>query len=145
MAGSLSIPACFLIPPSSALCILVSAAFFRTCWSAMAGKARHGYRSLCLLASDHRVSNFVFYLFAKRTYRESSGLDCNYTELLADSCAGERCGSWLTKLTLQGQTPQEWFTSTSYYALLQPVIEMQRPESAAVPHIGLRCAGPVSR
>ncbi|CAJ1344581.1 unnamed protein product [Effrenium voratum] len=26
----------------------------------------------------------------------------------------------------QGQTPQEWFTSTSYYALLQPVIEMQR-------------------
>ena len=27
---------------------------------------------------------------------------------------------------LGGQTPEDWFSSSNYYALLQPVIEMQR-------------------
>eukprot|EP00435_Cladocopium_sp_Y103_P048944 s2951_g14.t1 len=32
----------------------------------------------------------------------------------------------LVGIGFEGQTPEDWFTSSNYYALLQPVIEMQR-------------------
>ena len=51
--------------------------------------------------------------------------------------AFDACGDWgidgiggidhsLPLFFFEGQTPEDWFSSSNYYALLQPVIEMQR-------------------